>query len=36
MNEDLRKELVALADKDQRLLQSLKEAGEGEDNACHP
>jgi hypothetical protein len=36
MNEDLRKELVALADKDQRLLQSLKEAGELEDNAYHP
>lgn len=36
MNEDLRKELIALVDKDQRLLQSLEEAGELEDDAYHP
>lgn len=36
MNEKLRKELIALAERDQNLLQSLKDGGELMDDAYHP
>jgi len=36
MNEALRNELIARADKDQELLQSVKDAGELMDDECHP
>jgi len=36
MNEELKNELISLADKDQSLLQSVKEAGELQDEEYHP
>ena len=36
MNEVLKKELISLADEDQSLLQSVKDAGELEDEEYHP
>ena len=36
MNQELNKELIALAEEDQSLLQSVKESGELEDESYHP